>query len=88
MWCPGPFYGGNYYDKARSRHILSAKQCSHSRSQREEAGRGEQVCPFVAGHIKPGWVAGFTRFRSQAEYNLPVFLFPDRAQGGMPHRKV
>lgn len=55
------------------------------------AGPGERkwarVSEFVPAR-KPGPRDGFTRSRSRAEYNLPVFLFPDWAQRQMPHRKA
>lgn len=36
------------------------------------------VCPWAAWSVKLGWAAGFTRLRSQADCNLPLFLFPDQ----------
>lgn len=41
----------------------------------EEAGWVEQAWPLVACPVKLGWVAGFTRSRSQDDHNLLLSYF-------------
>lgn len=78
---PRPIYGGNYSGKASSNASSNAKH-GVLLADAERKQEGGVVCPPAAWSVKLGWAAGFTRLRSQADCNLPLFLFPDQCHAG------
>ena len=49
MQCPGPFYGGNYYDRKFKAYFECNTHRSHGRSQREEAAGVSEFVPLLPG---------------------------------------